>query len=54
MTSEFDELEKSVMADMRKVYSETTIDHAMNPRNLGSMADADGFGKMTGVSSVGA
>ena len=48
MTSEFDELQKLIMADMRKVYSETTIDHAMNPRNLGSMADADGFGKMTG------
>jgi len=33
---------------MRKVYSETTIDHAMNPRNVGEMADADGFAKLTG------
>jgi len=48
MTSQFDELEKSVMADMRKVYSETTIDHFMNPRNLGDMADASGFGRVTG------
>jgi len=48
MTSEFDELQELVMADMRKVYSETTIDHAMNPRNLGDMADANGFGRVTG------
>jgi len=48
MTSEFDELGKSVMADMRKVYSETTIDHIINPRNLGDMADASGFGRVTG------
>ena len=36
------------MADMRKVYSETTIDHTMNPRNLGGMTDASGFGRVTG------
>ena len=48
MASEFNERQKLIMADMRKVYSETTIDHAMNPRNFGSMADADEFGKMTG------
>ena len=48
VTSQFDELEKSVMADMRKVYSEATIDHFMNPRNLGDMADASGFGRVTG------
>ena len=48
MTSEFDELEKSVIADMKETYSEKTIDHAMNPRSLGDMPDADGFGKVTG------
>ncbi|MBA7683390.1 hypothetical protein ES703_91754 [subsurface metagenome] len=48
VTSEFDELQKLIMADMRKVYSETTIDHIMNPRNLGDMADANGFGRVTG------
>ena len=48
MTSEFDELQKLLMADMKKVYSETTIDHAVNPRNLGDMADANGFGRVTG------
>ena len=48
MTSEFDELQELIMADMRKVYSETVIDHAMNPRNVGDMGNADGFGKVTG------
>ena len=48
MTSEFDELQELIMADIRKVYSETTIDHFMNPRNLGDMADASGFARVTG------
>jgi nitrogen fixation NifU-like protein len=52
MTSEFDdpfkELEEQVMAEMRKVYSETVIDHAMNPRNVGNMPHADGVAAVTG------
>jgi len=48
VASEFDELQKLIMADMRKVYSETTIDHIINSRNLGDMADASGFGRVTG------
>ena len=48
MSSELDELQALVMADARKIYSETVIDHAMNPRNLGAMQDADGFAKVTG------
>jgi len=48
MTAEFDELENQLMEEMRQVYTETVIDHAMNPRNVGSIPDADGFGSVTG------
>ena len=48
MSSEFDDLEALVMQDAREIYSETAIDHAMNPRNVGSITDEDGFGAVTG------
>ena len=48
MASEFGKLEEEIMADMRKTYSEAVIDHAMNPRNVGSIPDADGFASITG------
>lgn len=47
MTDKFDELEKEILAEMKKIYSETVIDHAMNPRNFGSITNADGFGYST-------
>jgi nitrogen fixation NifU-like protein len=52
MAQEFDdsfkELEQSIMAEMKKVYSEKTIDHFLNPRNLGEIPAPDGFGRVTG------
>jgi len=52
MAQEFDdpfkELEQSVMEDMKGVYSEKTIDHFLNPRNLGEIPTPDGFGRVTG------
>ena len=48
MSSELDDLQAVVMADARKIYSETVIDHAMNPRNLGTMQNFDGFARITG------
>jgi len=52
MAEEFDdafkEVEQSVMEDMKKVYSEKTIDHFLNPRNLGGIPAPDGFGRVTG------
>jgi nitrogen fixation NifU-like protein len=44
----FKELEKTVMEDMRKVYSEKVIDHFVTPRNLGQIQAPDGFGKVIG------
>ena len=48
MSSEMDELEEMVMADMQATYSDTVIDHGMNPRNVGEIDDADGYAKITG------
>jgi len=48
MASNFEELERQVMEDMRRTYSEKVIDHAMNPRNVGSMPNAEGFASVTG------
>ena len=48
MASAYEGLEELIQEEMRKVYTETAIDHAMNPRNVGPMEGADGFGKVTG------
>jgi nitrogen fixation NifU-like protein len=44
----FQELEQSVMEDMKETYSEKTIEHFLNPRNLGEIPAPDGFGRVTG------
>jgi nitrogen fixation NifU-like protein len=48
LDNSFKELEQTVMEDMRQTYSETTIDHFLNPRNLGEIQDHDGLGRITG------
>ncbi|MFC2050589.1 iron-sulfur cluster assembly scaffold protein [Chloroflexota bacterium] len=47
MTDEFDDLEKQLMAAMKKVYTEIVIDHAMSPRNVDKIPNPDGFGSAT-------
>ena len=44
----FDELERQIQEEMRRIYTEVTLDHAMNPRNAGSLPNADGFAQVTG------
>ena len=36
------------MADIRSIYTETVVDHVLNPRNAGSTPDSDGFARVTG------
>ena len=43
----FKELEQSVIDDMKRVYSDKTIDHFLNPRNLGIIPVPDGMGRIT-------
>jgi nitrogen fixation NifU-like protein len=48
MTDEFGKLVEDIMAVMRSTYTQTVIDHAMNPRNAGNLKDRDGFAMVTG------
>jgi len=42
-------LETQVLKDAKEVFSETVIEYAYNPRNMGEISDADGVGKITGT-----
>jgi nitrogen fixation NifU-like protein len=48
MDSSWDRFEELVKEKMLEVYSEAAVEHAMNPRNMGDMANADGFANVTG------
>ena len=43
MTGNSNEFEELMMGEARRKYSAKVIDHAMNPRNLGVMENADGY-----------
>ena len=36
-----------MLADMRSIYTDTVVDHVINPRNAGSIPDSDGFARVT-------
>ena len=42
-------LETQVLEEAKEVFSETVIEYAYNPRNVGEISDADGVGKITGT-----
>lgn len=48
MNTNFEEYQKQLIAEMNKLYSETVMNHALNPRNMGSIDDADGASQVTG------
>ena len=48
MSSSWEQFEELMKQEMRKIYSEAAVEHSMNPRNLGELEDADGFGRVTG------
>jgi nitrogen fixation NifU-like protein len=48
MTSAWDQFQEQIKAKMREIYSETVVEHNLNPRNLGSLSDSDGYAQITG------
>ena len=48
MSSELDKMVEELTQEIWAGYSQAVIDHAQNPRNVGSIQDADGFGSVTG------
>jgi nitrogen fixation NifU-like protein len=48
MASEFDKMVEELQKEVLAGYSPVVIDHAQNPRNVGSIHDADGFAQVTG------
>ena len=47
MTASGDRDEETVSAEMSRIYSETVIEHSVNPRNMGELDNADGFARIT-------
>lgn len=46
MNDPLEAVQRRLLGDMRGFYSETTIDHAMRPRHVGSLPDADGYASL--------
>lgn len=47
MTTNSDDVLERVISQMKGIYTDVVIDHAINTRNLGHMPDYDGMGKAT-------
>ncbi|MDK2887615.1 MAG: nitrogen fixation protein NifU [Thermoanaerobacter sp.] len=49
MDFELDKLAAELQKEVWSQFSEVVIDHANNPRNVGSIEEADGYASVTGV-----
>ena len=48
MDSSWEKFEELIKSKMRETYSEQVVEYGMNPRNIGEIDDANGFGRITG------
>jgi len=48
MATAWDKYQELVKEEMSKFYSQTAINHAMHPRNVGTIEAADGYANVTG------
>jgi nitrogen fixation NifU-like protein len=48
MSTAWEQFEEMVKEKMRENFSETVIEHAMDPKNLGSLEEYNGFADYTG------
>jgi len=48
MATAWDKYQELVKEEMSKLYSQTVIDHALNPRNVGNTGAANGYASVTG------
>ena len=48
MAIAWDKYQELVIEEMSKLYSQTVVDNAMNPRNVGNTEAADGYASVTG------
>jgi len=47
VTASKKDVQESIKAKMKEVYSDIAVDHVLSPRNAGNVEDADGYGKIT-------
>ena len=46
MNEPLDEIQRQIFGNLREVYSETTTDHVLRPRNVGSLNNPDGYASL--------